>query len=546
MTLSVMFNARAVCVLSFLLSLYDNKNLTKRLNFPANRGRRSQRFGTIFLRKKTSKFPPLKQGRDDLPDFLEGKSGEPLGSERFLSELLFHPSIVMSPKTNESSLKTPHQAEAKILRVTRRSHKPSYGLTDAEVTPKLSQELAEFYRFMTSVDVEARSVKPIAAVTADNYLIQVRQFLGWMHRHRTPVVPLSELTLLELFSGSGLRVEKTDREKTIRLGIANVLAYLQWLQQEREVAPSYELQVVKALIWTARFLEARSPHQTPESRCVERVRGRELPVIKELRSLMSDIQARGKTAQRVASEASKWIDWPEFLNCVKQLKAECTPIGKNNQQRSKSAIATSIQRYLIFAFFSCVPERPRTVRELELGRTLVKRDELWYLELGAEDFKTGSTYLKQSKKRIIPIPEWYYPELVAWLFGYEDETKGWQGYVDEKGNSGGWRQAFSPTHNFVFSQKNGKPFTSEALSGLFKHVSYRLTGKACNPQLIRDMAIAHLKNSGASVEVMESLAHLMAHSPQMQQKIYSRHAQTQESALALDALRAISSKMMRQ
>jgi integrase len=58
------------------------------------------------------------------------------------------------------------------------------------------------------------------------------------------------------------------------------------------------------------------------------------------------------------------------------------------------------------------------------------------------------------------------------------------------------------------------------------------------------MAIAHLMNSGASVEVMESLADLMGHSSQMQQKIYSRHAQTQKSTLALDALAAISSKVL--
>jgi hypothetical protein len=58
------------------------------------------------------------------------------------------------------------------------------------------------------------------------------------------------------------------------------------------------------------------------------------------------------------------------------------------------------------------------------------------------------------------------------------------------------------------------------------------------------MAIAHLMNSGASVEVMESLADLMGHSPQMQQKIYSRHALPQHSTLALDALAAISSKVL--
>jgi integrase len=417
-------------------------------------------------------------------------------------------------------------------------------LTDAEITPELGQELAEFYRFMTEGDVKAPSVKPITAVTAKNYLIQARQFLGWMHRHRTPVVPLAELRLSKLFFKNGLRAEEAFREKATCLPMANVEDYLQWLRLEREVAPSYELQVVKALIWTVRFLESVS---TPQ---VLKRRSRRLPsrweeaALKELRSLMSDIQARGKTAPRVANDASKWIDWPEFINCVKQLKAECTPIGKSNQQRSHSAIATSIQRYLIFAFFSAIPERSRTVTELELGRTLVKRDELWYLELGPEDFKTGKTYLKLGEKRVIPIPQWYYPELEAWLFGYEDEEGVWQGYVDALGHRCGWRQVFQPTHNFVFFQRNGKPFTSVTFSGLFKQVAYRLTGKACNPQLIRNIAIAHLMNSGASVEVMESLADLMGHSPQMQQKIYSRHALPQKNTLALDALAAISSKVL--
>ena len=114
----------------------------------------------------------------------------------------------MNPKANSSSIQSSHQTDFKARRVTRRSHKPSYGLTDAEITPELGQELAEFYRFMTEGDVKAPSVKLITAVTAKNYLIQARQFLGWMHRHRTPVVPLSQLRLSELFSKNGLRADE--------------------------------------------------------------------------------------------------------------------------------------------------------------------------------------------------------------------------------------------------------------------------------------------------------------------------------------------------
>ena len=43
--------------------------------------------------------------------------------------------------------------------------------------------------------------------------------------------------------------------------------------------------------------------------------------------------------------------------------------------RSRSAVAASYQTYLIFAILSVVPDRQRTLRELELGRTLVKEGD---------------------------------------------------------------------------------------------------------------------------------------------------------------------------
>lgn len=42
------------------------------------------------------------------------------------------------------------------------------------------------------------------------------------------------------------------------------------------------------------------------------------------------------------------------------------------RQRSPVAVAWSLQRYLIFAILSCVPDRQRTLRELEVGRNLFK------------------------------------------------------------------------------------------------------------------------------------------------------------------------------
>jgi hypothetical protein len=61
-------------------------------------------------------------------------------------------------------------------------------------------------------------------------------------------------------------------------------------------------------------------------------------------------------------------------------------------------IAIKFQNYLVLAFFSCIPDRQRTFRELELGRTFL-RDESsnymsprWIIKHGKKDYKTGGTY----------------------------------------------------------------------------------------------------------------------------------------------------------
>jgi hypothetical protein len=48
-------------------------------------------------------------------------------------------------------------------------------------------------------------------------------------------------------------------------------------------------------------------------------------------------------------------------------------------------VARSLQTYLIFAILSVVPDRQRTLRELELGRTLVREGDRWVQ--GVESFE---------------------------------------------------------------------------------------------------------------------------------------------------------------
>jgi integrase len=401
----------------------------------------------------------------------------------------------------------------------------------------LNEQLKQLHKFMTDVDVRQRQGGHIRDVTAENYLREVRLIWGWMRRYRSQTVPLEQLSLTRLVSSSGLTVDNLPDEDALNNVMDEVYDYLSWKRNEREVSPGSELQTVKALIWVAAYLyHPLSKNKRRSGRSTRKVRYRDIPIIEELRDLQSEIEERNKIAPKVADEEKKWLEWPEFLAVVEQLKTECNPIGQNNQRRSDSAIAASIQRYLIFAFLSAIPDRQRTLRELKESRTLFQRHGIWRIEHGSDDFKTGSTYCKKGEKRIIPIPNWFYHELKAWLHGYEDDDGVWHGYIDEDGNRLGWRAVFKPNHSCVFTQQCGNKMTCQSLHSLFRRAAYRITGKAAHPHLVRDMVVTHTKRSGASSEVLEALAKLMAHSLQMQQNIYDRRTPEEKIEPAIKAL----------
>jgi len=440
------------------------------------------------------------------------------------------------------------------IRLTKRKQKPVYGLTDQEIsdasaeqlqknsqtfTP-LNEQLQKLYKFMTDVDVPKRQGRNIKDISASRYIKQIRWMLGWMHHYRSPAVPLAQLSLAQLVSSSGLTPDGVPDEEALDKVMDEISDYLSWKRTERESGPVSESESVRALVWVAAFLYHQvSKRQRRSGRSTGKVKYRDIPVIEQLRELQNEISERRKNAPRVADEDKKWLEWPEFLACVNSLKTELNPIGQNNQRRSNSAIAASYQRYLIFAFLSAIPDRQRTLRELEEGRTLFKRNGLWRLEHGADDFKTGETYCQNGEKRIIPIPEWLYPELEAWLWGYEDKLGIWHGYIDEQGNRLGWRAVFQPNHSRVFTQNCGKEMTGESLYSLFRKAAYRLTGKACNPHLVRDMIVTHMKRTGASSEILSSLAQLMAHSLEMQQTVYDRRTSQEKVEPALCALSSL-------
>ena len=67
--------------------------------------------------------------------------------------------------------------------------------------------------------------------------------------------------------------------------------------------------------------------------------------------------ANCRVAVRASDEGMKWLEWPEYLSTVQELRRECAGRNHIGSLRARSAVAWSLQRYLIFAILSSIPDR---------------------------------------------------------------------------------------------------------------------------------------------------------------------------------------------
>lgn len=371
----------------------------------------------------------------------------------------------------------------KVLLINKAPKKP-YRLKDDELTDSLKLELQNFYKFLTSLNIRKREEDPINEVSANIFCKEAKLILGWLYHYQA--IPLQQLSL-KLLDDIDLAYD-----------------FLDWLRNDREARPSREMTALKCWLWVSKFHH----HKSSEVK-----KYRDIKIIEELRDLMNNTAQREKETPPMVDESLKWLDWSEFLAAVERLKQECAVKDNYGRRRTNSAIAFSYERYLIAAFLAYMPpDRQRTLRELEIGRTLIKKEDNWFIQLEPKDYKTGKTY----GTHITQIPEIIYPELEEW--------------IEE------WRQVFNPQHNFLFTTTKGKQLTPGGVWSLFTSAIFRLTGKKTNPHLIRSMIITHLRRSGATDQEMEALALGMKHSTQTQKKDYDRRTKQEKIAPALEMM----------
>lgn len=390
------------------------------------------------------------------------------------------------------------------VNISNRPARPPYRLMPHEISSNLQAELDGLQKFQTSVEVRYRQDEAVRKPTAEKTQIIILLLLGWLHRTRN--ISLEELSFKHLDD------------------IEVAYDYTDWLREERQVCAKTEVQALVAILNVVKFLHYKKSDQQ-HCKLLKKTYI-DVKIVNEIRNLIDRTNKRVQTSLRVANEDEKWLEWPEYLACVEYLKKDCSIYTSDGQPRTERAIAHSYKRYLVAAFLGYMPpDRQRTLRELEVGRTLVRGtvknnifspndNGRWYIKLGADDYKTGKAY----KEQISEVPEIIYPELEAWL--------------------NRWRPILNPSHNFVFCQLDGKPYTSEAMYQLFRHAIYRASvvlfnhGKALNPHLVRSMAITHFIREGATEQQMDAMSIGMKHSRDAQKREYDRRSQQEKLAPA--------------
>ena len=433
------------------------------------------------------------------------------------SRLYFEDNDKKKSSTEYRTNRRPGDVPLSEQRVTSRRRLPDYAISENNLPKTLEKELDKFVRDMTTRRVGQQGV-PVRAQTVKNHRDVARAFCGYLINVKGLDENAENYSLKDAFPSS-------DSE-----GAQYAIEYMQWMVETRGILSSTEDAYVRSLIAVAKWLyppltksssastSSASSRSNKNKNSLLSSTGEKIntDLVKELMRLQRGSRARARVAPRAADESKKWLDWPKYLVLVECLKLECAGFDKRGKPRNKADIARSIQLYLMFAVLACVPDRQRTLRELELNRTLFydSSTKMWLIKHNAADYKTGNVY--GTRPNLVLDPR-IYPGLELWLNEY--------------------RQTFEPKHNFVFTRPNGQPYTASELSRAFSRCALRVTGQKVNPHLVRDMIITHVRGQGvASDNELEALAMYMGHSSAMQKGTYDRRTTSQKVAPAVSLM----------
>jgi hypothetical protein len=436
-----------------------------------------------------------------------------------------------SEKANKPLFKSVIVNQKAKRRHTSTTNQHNYGLPSnyKAVYPSLAKELEEFLDFMIMPSAFVQE-SPIRKATATVYIRHAKLFLGWYINHNGLEQGQALITVNEIFP---------DKNAT---SAQPIIDFILWLRRTRQISDSYEANMLRGL---TKLLKYRYRHESTADPSYGEKSFGDIPVVRELRKLHRDANRRQIHSTRSSEEERKWLDWDEYLDVVRLLKEDLEKEIQCYEEKASSCIkrsnkgdsdrpgaakftplqrkvATKFQAYLILSFFSCVPDRQRTFRELEIDRSFLRDSKIncWTIKHGPDDYKTGKTYGDR-------------PPLVL----AQELTPAIDDFLER------WRPCLQPIGNHFFVQpRTGKAFTQDTVYSLVARSCFKHTGKKTNPHLLRDMIVTHVRGSDASEKELEALALYMGHSIAMQRNSYDRRTTEQKVAPAVELLRNVNAR----
>ena len=397
---------------------------------------------------------------------------------------------------------------------------------------------------------------PIREATAKVYIRHAKLFLGWYLNKYSQMAQQNQSQIqgdqkgdqnhddLNKATSHGVQSKSSLNDKTVSLfeivpnkekdSATPLIEFILWLRSARDVSVSYESNMLRGLIKLLKYRFARESQTDSNYSDGGKVTFDDIPVIRELRKIHRNANQRQQKAPRSSNEERKWLTWPEYLGVVQSTKKELQSLLQEYYDQNEStgdddgppysrqqiAIAAAYQRYLILAILANVPDRQRTIRELELGRTFVKSEEssCWAIKHGPEDYKTGKSYGERPPMHLA-----------------KELTPAIDDFVTS------WRRCLDPSTDFLFVQgRGGKPLTADSVYRRVCESCFKYSGKRTNPHLIRDMLVTHVREAGnASESQLEALALFMGHSIQMQRTSYDRRTLTKKIAPAVELMQSV-------
>ena len=411
-----------------------------------------------------------------------------------------------SGSSEESVDETPavqHQTKPPLYKnvvlspLARQRKNDDYGLTVKGLErqfPTLYQEYQDWNSYMTLPNQFGRHEPPIREATASTYLRHARLFWGW-YTSRTETQDRDDhhnpdLSLYTIIPDSS------------KESVQPILHFLRFLNEERQASHSYQANILRGLVKLTKYRFRTIDSQDELDK---------LPILMELRK--QHRQANQQPVVRTSNEDLKWLSWPEFLGVVNTLKQEVQARKTSNENPKQTA--NMYQKYLILAIFASIPDRQRTVRELVIEKSFVKKDGQWCIQHRPQDYKTGKTYGMRPLLRL-----------------NTQMTADIDDFIHR------WRSFLLPKTDHLFCQvRTGQPLTQDSVYQIVARTCFQYTGKRTNPHLLRDMIVTHVRgNSEATEAQLEALALYMGHSLAVQRASYDRRTLSQKVEPAIDLL----------